>query len=340
MATPDPSSRRTLNRSNTSPSRPGAYRRTGSGHNLTALNPNDGPLGTPNQRTRPASEASSPPDTNTSHSRPPTRRTVSNTSVVAAAAHPLGTRQPPAHHPYPATSDSTLPPPLPRRPQPPTASHQSPSPPSNPTSSPWDSPNFQPADGQAPFRHPELATLYHNSLQRHAVLAAHPDEWQAILEDVDKFLVGFVRRASRALEANAQDDRKSVSARTADPGTPNSSLELDAAIVADHYQQFVQDIHMALTQGYYALVDNAQADPSSPDPASVIMGWLAEVEDQCTALLYPHAFCPRYHFASCDDHLQDEATASRIAALHLADFQLSHLGLDLAVHPLNDPAYR
>ncbi|KAJ1979667.1 hypothetical protein H4R35_001426 [Dimargaris xerosporica] len=339
MALPDPPSRRTLNRSNTTPSRPGPYQRTGSGHSLTALNPDDGPLGPPTQGSGPASEASSPPEISAPHSRPPTRRTVSNTSVVAAAVHPLGPKQAPAHLPYPASGDNAPPPPLPRRP-PPAAQRQTPSSPPNPTSSPWDSPSLQPADGQAQFRHPELAALYHASLQRHAVLAAHPDEWQAILEDVDKFLVGFVRRASRALEANAQDDRKPVGARTADPGTPNSSLELDAAIVADHYQQFVQDIHMALTQGYYVLVESAQVDPPSPDPATVIMGWLAEVEDQCTALLYPHAFCPRYHFASCDDHLQDEATASRIAALHLADFQLSHLGLDLAAHPLNDPAYR
>ncbi|KAJ1956389.1 hypothetical protein IWQ62_005311 [Dispira parvispora] len=266
----------------------------------------------------------------------PAHRTVSNTSRVSADAHPLGGDTATQHSP-----GTSPPPPLPqRRPWPDTVATPTSLSPAGPQATRQVSPRTQ----AHKFHSEEVRRFCQVSQEAYPLLQEHPEEWQAILEDVDRFIVSFLRRATTALQSNSPEKRSGNTVEP-EPSTPRSSRELDAEVVAEHYQLFLCNLYTALESAYRGLLSGSSTDATrqldqASDPDTVMMGWLSEIEDLCTRTLYSHMFCPRYHYTNCDDHLQDEATASRIAALNLADLKLSHLGLDLAASPLSDPQYQ
>ncbi|KAJ1652780.1 hypothetical protein IWQ61_006957 [Dispira simplex] len=316
-----------------------AHRRVVSTSSISSMETNDPMARNLGRRPSRSTAPSPPPEPALGLSlgvKSPARRTVSNTSRVSADAHPLGedtaTRRSPGASP---------PPPLPqRRPWPDTVITPTPLSPAGIQAIRHVSPRVQAHE----FHSEEVRRFYRVSQEAYPLLQEHPEEWQAILEDVDRFIVSFLRRATNALQTNSPEKRSGNSVEL-EPSTPRSSRELDAEVVAEHYQLFLCNIYTALESAYRELLSQPPKDTTrqlgeASDPDTMMMGWLSEIEDLCTRTLYPHMFCPRYHYTNCDDHLQDEATASRIAALNLADLKLSHLGLDLAASPLSNPHYK
>ncbi|KAJ1978407.1 hypothetical protein H4R33_005981 [Dimargaris cristalligena] len=257
----------------------------------------------------------SDPKLSLSGNRSPARRTISNTSLVSASSHPLG--------PSPAS------PTLLADPTPTTTAPTTPPPPPLPERSPhtlgWS------------FHFPELQTLFCQSVATHPILQEHTRTWGPILKDVDNFMVGFLRWAATSLNNSPRSSSESRGSTT-----PRSSMELDPNIVADHYQQFIEDIHASLNDKFAPIFAAArtQGRGEELDGEALAMSWLSDIEDVCTTLIYPHTFCPQFPGQHHNDHWQDEATASRIAALNMADIQLSHLGLDLDQSPFTQPPFR
>ncbi|KAJ1926615.1 hypothetical protein IWQ60_003659 [Tieghemiomyces parasiticus] len=258
------------------------------------------------------------------------RRTYSNNSMVATVSHPLGSPRS-ATAALLASDDEAMATATLLKTTPPR--ENTPPPPPLPQRRGQVSLSAAPTVTATPFQHAELAALYERSLAGYPTLQAHPDPWAAVLRDVDNFLVGFIRWAASTFSGSSPP-RRGTGSPDRGPSTPRSSLELDPEIVAEHYQQFLGDVHLALEQAYTPIVSESE------DVETLAIAWLSEIEDVCTTLAYPHTFSPRFEGLARNDYWQDEATASRIAALNMADLQLSHLGVDLTQSAYYAPAYQ